>query len=108
MIRRLKAFADWLDKRFPPKVVLTQEDYELVKGALASVCKEVLEDGHRIKLIAERVEATEKSIAALKDLLSKGGVMAMKPEKDLLRDEFVRGEFSRGPSRSEVEGAVSR
>lgn len=103
MIRWLLRCAEWLDKRFPPKVVVTQKDYEAFtdrgqrhESALGAM---------RLSMDELRTEVTgvKASLAAIKEALAKGGAAVLKPEAEKLRDEFVRGEFNRGPGRAAVE-----
>jgi hypothetical protein len=43
------------------------------------------------------------SVAAIKDLLAKGGATVLKSEAEKLRDQFVRGELRRETTREAVE-----
>ena len=103
MIRALKAFADWLDRRFPPKKVVTEEIFRDFEHRLSNAIRNSSGFNNDFMAIAKRLQEAEESIRAIKELLAKGGVSAMKIEADKLRDQFVRGEFQRGPSRQEIE-----
>jgi len=97
MIRALKAFADWLDKRFPAKVTITEAKLAEFEFRLHRADKNSSGFQTDFMLAAARIASLEDSVRALKDLIAKGGATAVKTEKEVLRDQFVRGEFSRGP-----------
>lgn len=90
MIKLLIRFAAWMDARFPARLVVTQEIFDTLSARFHR--QEKLTDSLRIVLDDEqvRVAALEKSVAALKDLIAKGGVTMIKTEADRLRDNFVR------------------
>jgi hypothetical protein len=55
MIRQLKRFMDWLDSRFPPKVVVTEEMLKALRTTIDEHCE----------LLAEQVMFNAKTAAAL-------------------------------------------
>ena len=80
MIRALKAFVEWLDRRFPPRLVVSEVEFR----AMSTVQKE-----HHLRYLQleEKVDAMEKTISALKEVLTKGimpGVV-----KEQRRAEFI-------------------
>ena len=103
MILALKAFVLWLDARFPPKKVVTEEIFRDFEHRLSNAIRNSSGFNSDFMTMAKRLQEAEESIRAIKELLAKGGVSAMKIEADKLRDQFVRGEFQRGPTRQEIE-----
>lgn len=103
MIRLLKRLADWLDKRFPSRVVITEAKFSELEDRLRRCIQSTSDLNVDTNVLADRILVLEKSIAAMKETLVKGGANVLKPEADKLRDAFVRGEFNRGPSRAAVE-----
>lgn len=114
MIRLLKRIADWLDRRFPPRLVVTQEAYDALLEKQHSISKRAdkfrdelnelaVGIGKEIKADRERISALEKSLAAMKELLAKGGATMIKTEADKLRDQFVKGDFQRGGQSGEAK-----
>ncbi len=92
MIRLLRRAAEWLDRRFPPKVVVTQESYDEMQAKLHKHNKELARLAGENLSERGRIDALEKSLAALKDGIAKGKVPLSATEKDRLRDDFVKGE----------------
>lgn len=89
MIRLLKALADWLDKRYPPRFRYTEKHHKEIWDRI-SYSEDVIKD--RSKAIGHldgRIKVLEESIAAIKDLLAKNGANILKPEAQKLRDEFI-------------------
>lgn len=103
MIKAILRLVEWLDRKFPPKLVITVEDYERLSNRIDRCAKDAGNFHDDFMLLAERVNKLDESIRAIKDILSKGGATAVKPESDKLRDQFVRGELNRLPTRAEVE-----
>jgi hypothetical protein len=93
--RWLLRAAEWLDKRFPPKVVVTQEMYDALQAKEHRHSKELASVQGELMVLKERCGAQEKSLAALKDGIVKGQVPLSSSEKARLRDEFVRGDWGR-------------
>lgn len=88
MIRLLKAFAEWLDRRFPAKVTVTAEKWEeITRKHIETHARMVMDDSERVGLGA-RVTQVEKSIAAIKDLLIKQGNPTLSAESR--RAEFIK------------------
>ncbi len=87
MIRALVRLFEWLDKRFPPKVTVTKESFE----ALIEREHQRNRGMSTLRLAAdtlqERIKSLEASMAALKDLLAKGG--AVGPAKEQRRADFI-------------------
>lgn len=92
MIRRLMRALAWLDLRFPPKVVVTQEVFEAMSAKNHKNSKEIAALQGEQMVLRDRIAALEKSFAALKDGIVKGVVPVAAAEKSRLRDEFVKGE----------------
>ena len=85
MIRALKAFVDWLDRRFPAKVVFTEGIF-LAINKESEVSKKLFEDVFsHFKMQEARIAASEKSIAAIKDYLAKSGTISA----DKRRADFI-------------------
>ena len=107
MRKALRRFLDWLDTRFPAKVVVTEESYRALlereakrdaialnlRADLAMLAKrfDQSEDAggayevntrQITKLHEERLDKAETAIAAIKDLLAKGGVTAIAKEQN--------------------------
>ncbi len=100
--RWLIRLGEWLDKRFPAKVVITRAELderdERVKNLEQSVS---FLDGNNAAF-SERVSALEKSVAAIKDAITRGQI-APRTDKEALREKFIRGEFPPHVSREAVE-----
>ena len=71
--RWLVAVAAWLDVRFPPKVTVTDEVFEALQAKEHRHSKEIATISGEVMVIKGELRAAEKSIAALKDFISKGG-----------------------------------
>ena len=99
MIRKLKAFVEWLDKRYPPKIRYTQEVADHVKERLHVHGRGL--DSLRLRLDtvevahAERIAELEKAFGALKESVVKGEITP-KAEAVKLRESFIAGNFGRG------------
>jgi uncharacterized small protein (DUF1192 family) len=91
MIRALKALVDWLDRRYPPRVVLTVERMEDLEERVHRLSKhlETLEADHAAAKNESRdgIDALNKAITAVKDTLQKIGNPSVVAEKR--RAEFV-------------------
>ena len=73
MIRLLKAFADWLDRRFPPKVMINEETWNAVDRRLQFLEMRAQTAQKRIDLIDEierRVSYLEQNSADLRDAIA--------------------------------------
>ena len=106
MRKLLRRFLDWLDSRFPAKVVVTEQAYKEIGEELARIGCSLNAYNGTNNLLRLRIDTLEASVAAIKDLLAKGGASFVKPEAEKLRDAFVRGDFQRGPVREVVESAA--
>ncbi len=83
----LVSLAAWLDRRFPPKVVVTQEVFEALQAKEHKHSKEIASlQGEVLVLKADNV-AQAKSISGLKDLLSKSASPALSDA--LRRADFI-------------------
>ena len=115
----LRRFLDWLDKRFPPKVVVTLAEMEAIAEKLYKH-KQSLESLHdTARGLADRLEGLEKAkpfdltvaldrieaIEARQAEIAKMLAAPKKSESEVLREQFVRGEFPRNLTRSAVEKA---
>lgn len=80
MIRAALAALTWLDKRFPPRVTVTQETFDALLEREHQRAKQA--SSHRLDLdtTKERVRVLETAVAALKDALAKGGTGAIVAE----------------------------
>ena len=109
MIRLLKQFADWLDRRYPPIVKVTVDDYnkleDMIFGLSTLTTNNEARTSARLSSLATAHDDLFKSVAAIKDLLAKGGVTTPKTESEKLRDQFVRGEFRRETARDVIEAS---
>jgi hypothetical protein len=96
MIRLIKRFVDWLDARFPAKVVITERDLTEMRFALNTYKTEFENYRESAKeweyRTVGRIDKLVDSVNSIKDLLAKGGA-TVKPEADKLREAFIRGEF---------------
>lgn len=88
MIRSIIAAFQWLDKRFPPVVVVTQEDYAAFKEQASR--HEKTTGALRLHFDDQqaRIVSLEKSVNAVKDALSKGGFIP-KADSEKLRSDFI-------------------
>lgn len=89
MIRLLKAFADWLDRRYPPNIKLNWDIYNKQLTRLDNLDNKIGRYGTLFEGYDYRIKELESSIKAIKDLLAKNGANILKPEAQRLRDEFV-------------------
>lgn len=87
MIRALKAFVEWLDRRFPEKAVVTPKMLSQFKSDMDSAihAAEALYDAH--SELWKRVESLEKSMAAIKDAIAKAQMPLVAADKR--RSEFI-------------------
>lgn len=101
MIRKLKAFFEWLDKRYPPRFRYTQEHHEINERRLDVHTRALTKYQMQIDTLevayAERLTELEKAFGALKESIVKGEVTP-KAEAVKLREAFVAGNFGRGPN----------
>lgn len=126
MIRAILAFVAWLDRKFPPKVVVRQEDYDALTNRLHAHEKKLAGLDERIKDEQEweriheahivvltktqnehadavrdyqvRIDALEKSLTAIKEVIANGGVpiTSLSPTaRAALKESFLRGDFPR-------------
>lgn len=107
LIRALLRLAEWLDKRFPPKVVVTQSMYDSMVEKQHRHGKDILMLGQESNVLRDRCFTSEKSLAALKDGIVKGQVPLSSTEKAAMRDSFIRGEFGRETSTIATEAVKS-
>ena len=92
--RWLLDIASWLDRRFPPKVVLTKEQYEELDAREHRQSKRIADLSGEILVCRERLGVVEKTLAAVKEAIAKGHI-EVPTDKSALRDAFVKGEFER-------------
>jgi hypothetical protein len=71
--RWLLRSAEWLDKRFPPKVTVTDEVFEALQAKEHRHSKEIATLSGEVMVVKSELRAAEKSLAALKDFIAKGG-----------------------------------
>lgn len=107
MIRLLLRAAEWLDRRFPPKVVVTQENYDEIQAKLHKHNKELARLAGENLAERGRIDALEKSLAAIKEGIATGKVPTGPAGKDRLRDEFVRGEGEAWSGRPQTSPVVA-
>jgi hypothetical protein len=89
MIKLLVRMAAWLDRRFPPKVTVTESNY--VDLTTKMDCHDAMfqTHAHEVNTLKSRVTVLESQMAALKDALIKSGSIAIKTEADKLRADFI-------------------
>jgi hypothetical protein len=90
--RWLLRIAEYLDRRFPPKVVVTQEVFEALSAKTHKNAKEIAALQGEQMVLRDRLAGAEKSLAAVKEALTKGGSPATAAVKDRLREDFIKGE----------------
>ncbi len=71
MIRALIAILTWLDARFPPKVTVTKEAFDQLLEREHRRMKEATSLRLEIDTQKERIAGLEKSVNAIKELLTK-------------------------------------
>ena len=89
MIRLLKRLADWLDARFPAKVVVTARWVENIDSRLDAYNNRIDIHSQVIADYEGRIARLEKAIATMKENLVKGDITP-KAEADNLRNRFVQ------------------
>ena len=72
MIRALKRLTDWLDRRFPPRLVVTVEQFDAYADRLHRVEQHFAAFREDSYAVAERVVVLEKSLTAMKDAIQFG------------------------------------
>lgn len=87
MIRSLIAALTWLDKRFPPKVTVTKEAFDAMVEREHARAKASTSLRMDLDTAKERIKTLEASVAAVKDLLAKGG--AVGPALEKRRSDFI-------------------
>lgn len=113
--RWLVRLAAWLDSRFPPKVTVTDELYNALtdrvhrQDKMAASLHNRLEDalGRLLALESskpsdatnDRIEALESKLADLAKALAH----PKQTDSEVMRAAFLRGEFPRTASRTELE-----
>lgn len=90
--RWLVALAAWLDRRFPPKVVVTEANYAEMQEKLHRHNRELARLAGENLAERGRIDSLEKSLAALKEGIVKGVVPVAPADKVRLREEFIKGE----------------
>lgn len=88
MIRIFIAALSWLDQRFPPKVTVTKEGFEALLDREHARMKSATSFRIDLDTQKDRIKGLETSVAAIKELLSKGG--AVGPAMEHRRAEFVK------------------
>lgn len=90
--RWLLSIATWLDRRFPPKVVVTQENYDELQQKLHRHNKDLARLAGENLAERGRIDALEKSFSALKEGIVTGKVPALALDKAKMREDFIKGE----------------
>ncbi len=72
--RWLVSVAAWLDARFPPKVTVTDEVFAALQEKEHRHSKSIAVLSGEVLVLKGELRAAEKSIAALKELIVKGGL----------------------------------
>ena len=96
MIRAIVALGQWLDARFPAKVVVLQKDYNnlhhkidelhVVIVAMRQVIDKQVDHVEDIRVgFVGRLNAHEESIKAIKDAMTKAPTMAAQVRADYIR-----------------------
>ncbi len=91
--RWLVRAAAWLDARFPPKVTVTDEVFAALQEREHRHSKEIASLKGEEMVLRDRVLALEKSIAALKDFIAKGGTTGI-PEMQRRAQFIAEGRMS--------------
>jgi hypothetical protein len=91
---------------FPPKVTIREKDLIVLLADIATLQTACRANASRSDDASDRIKILETSISGIKDLLAKTGATTIKSEAEKMRDQFVRGEFTRAPNRIEVERAA--
>ena len=71
MIKAIKAFVDWLDRRFPAKVTVTLEDYGRIDDRIRRVGERAAKIEDQAVFFHNRISALEESVKALKEAVGK-------------------------------------
>jgi hypothetical protein len=64
MIRAMKALVDWLDRRFPPLVTVTQDKFDELEKRLSRAAKDAGSFHDDFMILSERLTAIEQAAAA--------------------------------------------
>ncbi len=75
--RWLVSVAAWLDARFPPKVTVTDEVFAALQEKEHRHSKEIATISGEVMVLKSDLRAAEKSIAALKEFIAKGGTVGI-------------------------------
>jgi hypothetical protein len=106
MIAQIRRFLDWLEARFPAKVVVTMQAFKELGNEIAHLNSVLNVQACAMSGQAERIDVLEKSLAAIKDAIVKGHIAPL-TGKEALRDEFMRtGKFPGSIPRQAVEAEV--
>jgi hypothetical protein len=62
MIQLLKSFVEWLEKRFPPKVVVTLAEYEALQKSFETVYVKSMASGARLDALEARQKKIDEEI----------------------------------------------
>lgn len=89
MIKLFKKLFDWLDKRFPPKVVVAESDLRILSERMDMALSDHNFNAGQISAHLGRIQALEKSVTVIKDVLAKNGNITIKTEAEKLRDQFI-------------------
>jgi hypothetical protein len=95
--RWLLRVAEELDRRFPPKVVVTQADYDGLQERVHRQSKDLAKFSGELMVERQRIGDLEKSLSALKEGVVKGDIPVTTSERARLRDDFVSGNWTRLP-----------
>lgn len=95
MIKLLKQFVDWLDRRFPAKVYVSEQVFDELRRNEHLLRKNVTSLRLDHDTIAAEFAVLRKSVEALKESIAKGEVV-QKAESVKLRESFIAGNFARG------------
>ena len=85
MIKLLLRLAQWLDSRFPAKVVVTDEMFQRLNYAIGKLEQRLIVESGISKEYQARTEKLEESISALKEAIVKAPLIAA----DNRRSEFI-------------------
>ena len=87
MIKLLKRIVEFLETRFPAKVVVTEERFNFWVAAIQAHSSASLEYSKAMTCLEARISAMEESIRAIKDLLAKAATAGAQDEKR--RSDFI-------------------
>jgi hypothetical protein len=109
VIKLLRRFLDWLEMRFPAKVVLTEKMFNDVERDISRIDDVIMVWDSRITNCERHYSELQKSIDSLKEGIVKGDIRPALTDAQKQRQEFVEGNFSRTRvTRQELENLAKK